>query len=86
MHFQPHGSPVENGAQLKGAEQSATVSFTTSFCFPLIIEGLKICSTVASYLLITFSSKNTGAKQQQILFDLCVFLKSVLCAYWELCF
>lgn len=45
-----------------------------------------ICSNMAPYLLIAFPNKNTGAKQQQILFDLCVFLKSVLCAYWELCF
>lgn len=34
---------------------------------------------MAPYLLIAFSSKNTVAKQQQILFDSCVFLKSVLC-------
>lgn len=69
------------------AEQSAAVSFTASFCFPLITEGLEIRSTMARYLLPAFPNKHRGAKQYQVIcLNLCIFLKSVLCASWELCF
>jgi len=85
--FQPHGDPVGKGAGLEGAERSAAVSFTASFCFPLITEELKTCSASACYFWTTFPNKHSGAKPYPIvILNLCIFLKSVLCAHWEFCF